>query len=481
MKTTLLLSTLLSLCTLNINAQTIMFRKNFSVSPKYAIQTSDSGYVVAGTESGICLIKTDGSGDTIWTKRISGAIMPSGMIQQTTDGGIIISGYTTNPDGNPNICLAKTDLNGNLLWMEALDDGGTYDLGYSVQQTTDEGFIIANFGHNLNIIKTDVNGTLMWSKSYGNSASICGLVKQTHDGGYIVVDITYGYLVKTDSIGNSIWAKKYGASQRVLFVQETKDGGLIMTGINSTTGVDDVCLIKTDSAGNVIWSKTYGGTGSDYSYLVQQTSDGGYIMAGETSSFGFNMNTYLIKTDDEGNLLWSKVYDVNDAFSIQQTFDRGYIIAGGASPNYYLIKTDSLGNSGCNDSNPPALQSTTTTLVTNIARLDSSVNTIVTPITGNISSGVSVTTICSNVNVPEIHSFENSISIYPNPTTDRITIENSVATNHFELYDITGKLLERKNISVAKFEIDLSSYRSGIYFLTLGEKENQIHKKIVKE
>ncbi|MFZ8835401.1 MAG: hypothetical protein ACO2O5_14590 [Candidatus Caldipriscus sp.] len=112
-------------------------------------------------------------------------------------------------------------------------------------------------------------------------------------------------------------------------------------------------LVKTDANGNVQWAKTYGGAGWDQPYSVQQTSDGGYILTGETTSFGAgDRDIFLIKTDANGNIQWAKIYggtNWDQAFSVQQTSDGGYIVAGGAwsfgagSYDFFLIKTDANG------------------------------------------------------------------------------------------------------------------------------------------
>jgi hypothetical protein len=103
------------------------------------------------------------------------------------------------------------------------------------------------------------------------------------------------------------FAKTYGGTRddRANFFQQTSDGGYILAGYTSSFGVDssDIFLIKTDANGNVVWAKTYGGTGDDRAYSVQQTSDGGYIVTGFTYSFGASLaDIFLIKTDANGNI-----------------------------------------------------------------------------------------------------------------------------------------------------------------------------------
>ena len=349
-------------------------------------QTSDGGYIIAGyTKSygsggeDAWLIKTDSSGNKQWDKTFGGPEDDEAKsVQQTSDGGYIIAGYTRSYGaGGADVWLIKMDSVGNEEWNKTFGGWAGDDFGNSVQQTSDGGYIIASsnasviaaggYSHAW-LIKTDANGNKLWDKTFGGSKSDeANSVQQTTGGGYIIAGDTTSYvtlsavwLIKTGTSGNEEWNKTFGGSGYEIgnSVQQTTDGGYIIVGWTTTHGggMEDGWLIKTDSSGNKQWDKTFGGTKNDAVIAVQQTNDGGYIIAGDTWSYGSGngkCDAWLIKTDSSGNKQWDKTFGGTGddrAKSVQQTSDGGYIIAGetesyGAGmKDIWLIKTDANGN-----------------------------------------------------------------------------------------------------------------------------------------
>ena len=255
-------------------------------------------------------------------------------IQQTTDGGYIMAGWTGSNDGDVtgnhggslygDAWVVKLDGSGISQWQHAL--GGTGDdVASAIQQTTDGGYIMAGWsgsydgdvsgnhgGGDAWVIKLDGNGTLQWQRALGGTDIDAAVsVQQTTDGGYIMAGITgsndgdvsgnHGgtvhqdaWLVKLGGTGNIQWQHALGGTYIDVAgsVQQTTDGGYIIAGGTGSNDGDvsgghggwDAWVVNLDNIGSLQWQHALGGTGSDWAYGIQQTTDGGYIMAGYTSS-----------------------------------------------------------------------------------------------------------------------------------------------------------------------------------------------------
>ncbi|MFC1543144.1 hypothetical protein ACFL4K_01235 [Candidatus Neomarinimicrobiota bacterium] len=295
-------------------------------------QTSEGGYIVVGYTNSFgagdmdtWLIKTNEAGNTVWTRTYGGSQDDRGyFVQQTSDSGYVITGETSSYGaGGEDIWLIKTDASGDTVWTRTFG-GSQNDRGYTVHQTSDEGYIIVggtgSFGagdDDVWVIKTDALGDTVWTKTFGGSDGDWGYsIQQTSDVGYIVAGLTESYgsgnsdiwLIKMDALGDTVWTKTYGGSNNDwgYDVQQTTDGGYIIAGETTSkgSGPSDAWLIKTGPSGDMVWNKLFGGNKYETGYTVRQNANGGYVLLGFTSSYGEGgFDVLLIITDEDGNPL----------------------------------------------------------------------------------------------------------------------------------------------------------------------------------
>ncbi len=509
---------LLILLTVQLATAQSIFQKTFSgAGYDYGFsikQTTDTGYIILGQTNSfgagnydVFLIKADAHGDTLWTKTFGGTDYEYGhSVNQTSDGGYIIVGTTSSfGSGFKNVLLIKIDTNGDTLWTKAFG-GSDYDFGYGVQQTTDGGYIVAgNTGSfsagdgNVYLFKTDASGTLLWTKTFGGTnLDVAYSVQQTTDGGYIVTGTTtsFGagdydfYLIKTDAYGDTLWAKTFGGTgiDQGRFVQQTTDGGYIIVGATWSFGAgnSDIYLIKTDANGDTLWTKTFGGTDYDYGYSAHQTTDGGYIITG-TESLGANTEVCLIKTDGNGDTLWVKTFGgiIGDlGNSVNQTGDGGYIIAGTTftfGPDIYIIKADSLGNSTCNQSNPTTTVTNPATIITTPVSVISSPFSIEKSAPVTVGSGGIIHSLCTPVTINEITA-DDSFTIYPNPSNGRfiITFKNRILKGKIKIENTFGTQVFLEDIfEESQRIINLKNISGGVYFVNVCDGEKSYSKKLI--
>ena len=317
--------------------------------------TSDGGAIFAGNPQFGCaaettcaaIVKVDSTGKVQWVNDLQFADSSPETsaldIQQTTDGGFVLVGYTFAPGSIYNPWIAKLSSTGQIQWMHLLvDPKSDFSAAYSVRQTSDGGYLVA------------------------------GQVSYVVTDSYTESEIA---LFKLDSTGKMVWQRNYvtGLDTYIQYMELTSDGGAIVSGTVYTspggnTPTSSALLMKVDSSGNVQFAKTFLPTGDIDVYSltitgVQQTSDGGYAFSGYYFNYTVYTNrAWLVKTDSSGNVQWNKIYGPDVQYSdryfnsFQQTSDGGFIAAGstnqfnGGNGSIWLVKTDSSGNiSGCTD------------------------------------------------------------------------------------------------------------------------------------
>jgi hypothetical protein len=286
-------------------------------------------------------------------------------VEETYDGGYIAVGTTTSSGDSEQVYLIKVNSYGDTLWTRAFG-GPRPDLGYGVCQSTDSGYTILGVKNyrsgndKIYLIRVNVWGDTLWSKQYGGLGIDQGYsVQRTGDNGYIIAGYTtsFGagngdvYLIKTNDQGDTIWTRTYGGvrADGGYTVQQTWDGGYIIGGFTFSFGPgtpdsSNVYLIKTNAQGDTLWTKAYGASRGG-AYAVRQTRDSGYIVAGFTGFAPFPRAIYLIKTDAQGDTTWTRTYGPGCwARSLQQTPDGSYVLTG-TKFYAYLFKINALGDS----------------------------------------------------------------------------------------------------------------------------------------
>lgn len=279
-------------------------------------------------------------------------------------------------------------------WQKTIG-GSNQDLASIIRKTTDDGYIIGGRsvspisgdktqnligGYDYWIVKTDISGNILWEKTIGGTGfdEITDLV-QTNDGGYLLAGDSFsnisgdktensrGYndfwIVKLNSNGVIEWQKTIGGAQYEILTeaQQTSDGGYILGGYSNSDisgektencrGNFDYWIVKLNASGTIEWQKTLGGSEHDWLNSVKQTSDGHYILAGKSFS-GISgdrtisnspPDSWILKLDATGNIIWQKSHDLDETSTIIETSDGNYLVAGSRF-GIYAPRTNSLSN-----------------------------------------------------------------------------------------------------------------------------------------
>ncbi len=375
---------------------------------EYARQTAEGGYIMVGTtdisaDKTIWLMKFGINGNLQWGRQFGAGVQNESArcVQEADDNldgepdGYIVTGFIEGTDGKNDVYLLRTDLKGAPLWGKVFGGGGD-DYGNYVAQRSNGGYIVAgrttSYGlpyssgnttlGNLFILTTDKDGNFDW-------ATVISSTAVEIDESFAVREITGGSFVLTGKIGsygsgredvvvsvlnssgNLQWTRVYGGGSADLGhdIQEVTapfgNDGFILCGSTRSFGSGgyDVYVLRLNSNGTVRWNTVLGGAADDYGYSVTQTQNGDFVVAGNTRSFGAGLgDVYAVSVDANGVYQWSYTYggggeDIGR--SIQQTQDGGFVIGavtqsfGAGSDDFYLIKTDGVGRSGCHETSEP--------------------------------------------------------------------------------------------------------------------------------
>ena len=416
MKNCILLS-VLTLATCFLSAQEIEWQKSLGGSNWEIVTsirlTTDGGYIVAGpsksTDGDVSgnhgnndfwIVRLDPLGDIIWTRCFGGSGDDNARdVQQTTDGGFIVAGYSESNNGDvfgnhggKDVWIVKLNPAGDTLWTKCL--GGSNDEeAESVWETSDGGYLIAGntyssdgdvFGNNgakdLWIVKLNSSGDTLWTNCYGGSNSEGAFsVFQNADGGYFVTGYSNsnnGYVYKNqgdmdfwlmelDSIGDTLWTRVLGGSSidYAYSAIQMKDGNYMVAGFSSSNdgdltgnhGNSDYWIIKMNKTGDTLWKRCYGGSQNEHARSIIQTRDNNFIIGGVALSTDGDVSgnhgmkdSWIVKIDTLGDTLWTNCYGGSDndhTKPVIMSTDGGIVVAGYSNSN----DGDVSGNHGNND------------------------------------------------------------------------------------------------------------------------------------
>ncbi|HTA27937.1 MAG TPA: T9SS type A sorting domain-containing protein [Bacteroidia bacterium] len=465
------------------------------------VQTSDGGYAITGYTNSfgrgnitVYVVKVDSNINLQWGKTIGGASTDEGdYIIQTRDKGYAVCGTTSSYGrGDFDAYLIKLDSLGNLTWTRTIG-GGRTDGANSVVQTTDGGYALTGWtvsygkdslvGDNVYIIKLDSLGILQWTKTVGGTGGedIGASIKQTRDGGYIVAGWTnsFGaggydcYVLRLDGSGNLLWTKTIGGSkyEQAYCIIQTNDKGFAFCGqTNSFADTNgDVYVVKLDSAGNMDWTRTIGGPHGAAGVSIIQTKDKGFVVCGNTGADdSVNGDVYVLKLDSIGNLLWTQTTGgrgIDYSNQVVQSKNGGFAVIGNTNSyasgyKMYLILLDSLGNSCSPNPTGGSIDSGAIIgqggFVSEGGKQDTG---------GVVHTGGAVKAICPDDGINKINIPIPGTIVYPTPASKEVTFKiNSGENKYLELSDITGREMETLPIFNNEIRVNISGFPAGIYF-----------------
>jgi hypothetical protein len=288
-------------------------------------------------------------------------------VRQTTDGGYIISGQTDSfggaSSGKADMWVIKLDPRGEIEW-EKTYGGAQGEAGFCIQQTPDEGYIVAgttsSFGKGYPsawIVKLDNRGDTLWTRLFeGSMVSDARSLKRTSDGGYIVAGRGEENILKLDKDGKKEWGRRYGWIFNS--IDTIADGGYILGGDSIYRQLEwdylpSLVLVKIDKDGRLEWRNPFGVNFIGSANSVIQAKDGGYIIAGDSIALKteYDHSHYLMvcKIDKNGMREWTYYgSEYSEAMSVSQTSGEDFIVSGnmidaGHGLDVLLIKLDKTG------------------------------------------------------------------------------------------------------------------------------------------
>ena len=457
------------------------------------VATKDGGYcfpydIVNNSvdSSFIHIIKTNNKGDTTWAKKYGEPkkkyYYSSTKIYLLPNDDMMIVGKSYKPDtllDRKTFGFAlKIDKEGNQKWLKEFNNGYNECAFDNMVICSDSDYLFSGYCQQYNqitkkyeysdayFVKTDTNGKLVWQKVVGNkffSENITHGIETPNKefifvGNYYNSADGYNYMIlKLNKDGQLMFFNTFGGEQNESYAQILQRGNnkYLILGVSRTRWSNLITqsksiLTQIDSSGTIIWEKNYGEETSYFTYYkVLEMKDGSFVAAGAQ-----NLKPYfcgLTKFDKDGNIKWHRNYKhqknlSQDIWDAAITQDKGFILAGTAFQDTlakgsqgWLLKLDSLGcdKKGC------------------------------------------ATSTATEETVKEVF-----FSVYPNPSSDNITIqlgEENTENTSVKIINTYGTVLYKNKITTNEkmIHIDVSSYAAGTYFVMVENERVKGVKKVV--
>jgi hypothetical protein len=288
----------------------------------------------------------------------------------------------------------------------------------------------------------------------------------------------YVFAMRVDSSGSILWSKRYNQlCNGAVYVNKTPDNGFVICSTNDSTPDLKTGVLKIDSSGTPEWNKIYSAQNMMLSPSgILCSPDSGFVVAGTRTTMSQAVQgAFLFKTDLNGNIIWSNEYGSVFEYGRSAIFkdDGGIVIAGSTNglptmtyTTGYIVKTDSMGVSGCFEQ--PILIDTTSQQITetNLIYTTSPFYFFNSTLTLPTETNDAAHFFCSTVNTVNIQTVNTTI-FYPDPVHQNAALKlNSMSGEQYRLviYDVFGKQISERKISERETELNLSEMKNGIYF-----------------
>ena len=311
------------------------------------------------------------TGELIWERTFGGTGDDRAFcVMKSGDGGFLVVGSSTSFDSGKTFAwIVRIDQDGNMLWNRTYEERDGSEFRSAIR--TDGGFLLvgntfASSGDEDGwIVRIDEQGNALWNRSLGSEMTDKLFSATAVSDGFILVGLTYSMgwnasdalALKIDTCGKVVWNKTYGGIGDNAFraVVATDKNEYVCAGYTNSIGNGNyaVWLVKMDENGTLLWSRIYGDVGSDMGYALAVTGDG-CVIAGETHSFGNgDAKAFVLKTDLNGKLLWQRAYggqQYDSIDSIIPSSSGGYVVAGftfsfgKGQRDFWIFNIDDSGN-----------------------------------------------------------------------------------------------------------------------------------------